>query len=144
MIAKKNINIFILLFTIVLLLIVICFLSYFLLPNNYIIIENLNKIKNKEHTIEINLNENIQKNGDESNKKVILFNEIKNKIIKINIDDNTNLSFLIDNNLKSQNLEIDKLIFIEIFDSDLIIINNNSFPVSFNLELYSKNNLYRF
>ena len=139
MIAKKNINIFILLFTIILVLIVICFLSYFLLPNNYVIIENLNKIKNKEHIIEINLN--IQKNGDESNKKIILFNEIKNKIIKINIDDNTNLSFLIDNNLKSQNLEIDKLLFIEIFDSDLIIINNNSFPVSFNLELYSKNNL---
>ena len=142
MIAKKNINIFILLFTIILVLIVICFLSYFLLPNNYVIIENLNKIKNKEHIIEINLNK--KKNGDESNKKVILFNEIKNKIIKINIDDNTNLSFLIDNNLKSQNLEIDKLLFIEIFDSDLIIINNNSFPVSFNLELYSKNNLYRF
>ena len=139
MIAKKNINIFILLFTIILVLIVICFLSYFLLPNNYVIIENLNKIKNKEHIIEINLNK--KKNGDESNKKVILFNEIKNKIIKINIDDNTNLSFLIDNNLKSQNLEIDKLLFIEIFDSDLIIINNNSFPVSFNLELYSKNNL---
>jgi hypothetical protein len=139
MIAKKNINIFILLFTIILVLIVICFLSYFLLPNNYVIIENLNKIKNKEHIIEINLNKN--KNGDESNKKKILFNEIKNKIIKININDNTNLSFLIDNNLKSQNLEVDKLIFIEIFDSDLIIINNNSFPVSFNLELYSKNNL---
>lgn len=138
MIAKKNINIFILLFTIVLVLIVICFLSYFLLPNNYVIIENLNKIKNKEHIIEINLNKNTKKNGDESNKKVILFNEIKNKIIKININDNTNLSFLIDNNLKSQNLEVDKLIFIEIFDSDLIIINNNSFPVSFNLELYSK------
>ena len=142
MIDKKNINIFILLFITVLVLIVICFLSYFLLPNNYVIIENLNKIKNKEHIIEINLN--IQKNGDESNKKIILFNEIKNKIIKINIDDYINLSFLIDNNLKSQNLEIDKLIFIEIINSDLIIINNNSFPVSFNLELYSKNNLYRF
>ena len=112
------------------------------MPNNYIIIKNLNKIKNKDNVIKINLNENIVNDG--SNKKKILFNEIKNKIIKINIDDYINLSFLIDNNLKSQNLEIDKLIFIEIFDSDLIIINNNSFPVSFNLELYSKNNLYRF
>ena len=142
MIDKKNINIFILLFITVVLLIIICLISYFLLPNNYIIIKNLNKIKNKDNVIKINLNENIVNDG--SNKKKILFNEIKNKIIKINIDDYINLSFLIDNNLKSQNLEIDKLIFIEIINSDLIIINNNSFPVSFNLELYSKNNLYRF
>ena len=136
MIDKKNINIFILLFITVVLLIIICLISYFLLPNNYIIIKNLNKIKNKDNVIKINLNENIVNDG--SNKKKILFNEIKNKIIKINIDDYINLSFLIDNNLKSQNLEIDKLIFIEIINSDLIIINNNSFPVSFNLELYSK------
>ena len=76
---------------------------------------------------------------DDSNRYKIDSENIKNTIIKLKIDErNNNLNYIIENRLKSQNIKVSEDMFLEINNSDIIIVNNEKFPVSLEIEVYEK------
>lgn len=134
--SGSYVNKFVGLFGLIVVLIVICLVFYFILPNNYKIVskdkttKNINKIKIELNGVNVN---------DESNRIKINSKKTNNKIIKFNIDErNNNLNLIISNSLKSQNITLSEDTYLEIYDSDLTIINNKNYPVTLEIEFFAK------
>ena len=134
--SGSYVNKFVGLFGLIVVLIVICLVFYFILPNNYKIVSKDKTTKNINKTkIELN-GVNIK---DESNRIKINSKKTNNKIIKFNIDErNNNLNLIISNSLKSQNITLSEDTYLEIYDSDLTIINNKNYPVTLEIEFFAK------
>ena len=134
--SKSNVNKFIGLFGLTIFLIVLCLISYFILPNNYEIKDD-KELKRKKKVIKIKLNDvNVK---DDSNIYKIERINIKNKILKFKINEtNFNLNYIIENMLKSQNIKIEEDMNLEIYDSDLIIVNNEKYDVTLEIEVFDK------
>jgi len=134
--SGSYVNKFVGLFGLIVVLIVICLTFYFILPNNYKIVSKDKTTKNINKTkIELN-GVNIK---DESNRIKINSKKTNNKIIKFNIDErNNNLNLIISNSLKSQNITLSEDTYLEIYDSDLTIINNKNYPVTLEIEFFAK------
>lgn len=134
--SGSYVNKFVGLFGLIVVLIVICLVFYFILPNNYKIVskdkttKNINKTKIELNGVNVN---------DESNRIKINSKKTNNKIIKFNIDErNNNLNLIISNSLKSQNITLSEDTYLEIYDSDLTIINNKNYPVTLEIEFFAK------
>ena len=134
--SGSYVNKFVGLFGLIVVLIVMCLVFYFILPNNYKIVskdkttKNINKTKIELNGVNVN---------DESNRIKINSKKTNNKIIKFNIDErNNNLNLIISNSLKSQNITLSEDTYLEIYDSDLTIINNKNYPVTLEIEFFAK------
>jgi hypothetical protein len=129
--SKEMININIFIFILVVMILLVCFTLYYLLPNNYILYDNiLNDIKPLKK-IKINVKAN--------DVYVLKYCKYKDVIIKfITNEDNYPIKILLDNILKSQNMYIKKNTFIQITNnSNLNIINTTNENIEIELNCYS-------
>jgi hypothetical protein len=129
--SKDMINFCIFIFILIVILLLVSFLLYYSLPNNYIIYNNiLNGIKPlKKIKIDV-------KPYDTYILKYCKYNNIILKFITD--EDNYPIKVLLDNFLKSQNLCIRKNTFLQMTNnSDLIIINTTDTNINIELHCYS-------
>jgi uncharacterized ion transporter superfamily protein YfcC len=124
---KIIIQYFVNLFMIIFMFLFFLLFFYYILPNNYYIydIDTNDKIINSSEFV-------IQKNEE----KIIKYNDYKdNKLGFIN-DNSECINLIITNNLKSENVKINKNKLIKLINSDIIIKNNTPEPLNIKINIY--------
>jgi hypothetical protein len=125
--SKEMINFCIFIFILTVIILLISFSLYYTLPNNYILYNNIITNEKPLKKIKINIKAN--------DKYVLKYCKYNNVIIRFVTDeDNYPIKILLDNFLKSQNLNIKKDTLIQITNNSNLIINNTT-DVDINIEL---------
>jgi hypothetical protein len=130
---KLHIEIFILVFMFTVISLCILFSCYYISPNNYTLYDynesyNNNYISSKEYTIKPNEQQKL-KYSKYKNKKL--------RIYKSNDLANEQLSIIIENKFKSDNVCVNKNKLIKLVNSDLIIKNTSSNIFTITVNTYS-------
>jgi hypothetical protein len=132
--SKEMINFSIFIFILIVIILLVCFTLYYILPNNYILYDNiLNDVKPLKK-IKINIKAN--------DVYILKYCKYKDVIIKfITDEDNYPIKILLDNILKSQNICIKENTSIQITNnSNLNIINTTNKDIEIELHCYSIEN----
>jgi hypothetical protein len=129
--SKEMINFNIFIFILIVIILLVCFTSYYLLPNNYIMYDNILDDVKPLKKIKINVKAN--------DVYILKYCKYKDVIIKfITNEDNYPIKVLIENILKAQNMCIKKNTFIQITNnSNLNIINTTNNNIEIELYCYS-------
>jgi len=133
--SKESINYSILIFVMIIIVLLMCFSFYYILPNNYFIYDNklISNIKPLK-TINIKLN----KNGKYTINSTYIDN-LNNMSIQIKTkSENYPIKILLSNFLKSQNLYIvEDTLFQSINNSCITILNDSNKSISLDINFYS-------
>ena len=133
--SKESINYSILIFIMIIIVLLMCFSFYYILPNNYFIYDNklISNIKPLK-TINIKLN----KNGKYTINSTYIDN-LNNMSIQIKTkSENYPIKILLSNFLKSQNLYVvEDTLFQSINNSCITILNDSNKSISLDINFYS-------
>jgi hypothetical protein len=140
--SKESINLTIFIFIFIIIILLTCFSFYYILPNNYIlyddIILNNKEIKSikeikpvKKINVKLNPNDKYTINSND-------IDNLNNMAIKINTDkENYPIKILLNNFLKSQNLNVtENTLFQSTNNSCITIINNNKNLINIEIDFY--------
>ncbi len=137
--SKESINLTIFIFIFIVIILLTCFSFYYILPNNYILYDDV--ILNNKEIKEIKPIKKINVKLNPNDKYTINSNDIdnlNNMAIKINTDkENYPIKILLDNFLKSQNLNVtENTLFQSTNNSCITIINNNKNLINIEINFY--------